>query len=41
MCMSTLLAGMYVYHMPAWCPQRSEEGFRCPENGVTDGFELP
>lgn len=29
---------MYVYHMHARCPQRSEEGIRFPKTQVTDGL---
>ena len=33
-------AYMLVYHMHAWCLQRSEED-RSPGTGVRDGYELP
>lgn len=34
MCMNVLLACLYVYHMYAWCPQRSEEDVGPPRNDV-------
>lgn len=30
-----------VYHLHAWCPQRTEEGIASPETGVTDSCEPP
>lgn len=30
-----------MYHVLAWCPERSEEGIRYPGTGVTDSYELP
>jgi hypothetical protein len=41
MCVSILLACMYMYHMFAWYPCRPEEGVGCPGTEVTDGCELP
>jgi hypothetical protein len=38
MCRSVLPTCMYMHHLCAWCPQRSEEG---TEYGVTDGYEPP
>ena len=35
MCMSVLPACMYVHHVHAWCPKRSEEDPGSPETGVT------
>jgi hypothetical protein len=32
-----LPASMYVHHVCAWCPQRSERGIGSSETGVTDG----
>lgn len=39
MCMSKHI--MYVRHVCAWCPWRSEEGIRCPRTGVRNGCEPP
>lgn len=39
--MTVLPACISVYHMHAWCPQRSEEGIRSPGTGVPDNCELP
>ena len=41
MWMSVLLVYMYVYHVCAWCPWKSEEGVRSPETGVMDSWEPP
>lgn len=30
---------VYVHHTSALCPQRSEEGIRFPEIGITDGCQ--
>lgn len=35
--MCILLACMFVHHVYAWCPHRSEGGFGCPEIGVIGG----
>lgn len=32
---------MYVYHVHAWCPWKSEEGSIFPRTRDTDGCELP
>lgn len=32
---------MSVYRVHVWCPQRSEEGVRCPSTGILDGREPP
>ena len=34
-------ACMSVYHIPAQCPGRPEEGIRSPGTGAVDGCELP
>ena len=41
MCMGVLTVHMPVLRLCAWCPWRSEEGIRFPENRVTDCCELP
>ncbi|EDL84076.1 rCG58865 [Rattus norvegicus] len=30
---------MYVHHVHAWHPQRSEKGIKCPGTGVIDGCD--
>jgi hypothetical protein len=40
MCMSILLACMYVHHMCDQCPWRSQEDISSPGTGVMDGCEL-
>lgn len=35
MCLNVFSTWIYVYHMHAWCTQRSEEGDRGPGTGVT------
>lgn len=32
-----MLMCMYVHHVCAWCPQRSEDGIRSLGTGVTEG----
>lgn len=39
--MTVLPACISVYHMHAWCPQRSEEGIRSPGTEVMDGCGPP
>ena len=41
LCMSVLLARMFVHHVLVWCTPRPEEDIRLPATGVTDGCELP
>jgi hypothetical protein len=38
-CMNVSPVFMYVHHMCAWCPRKSEDSFRSPGMGVTDGCE--
>lgn len=38
-CMSVLLPCMYVRHVCAWCPQKSEEGVESSEAGAMDDCE--
>jgi hypothetical protein len=40
MCMCGLPACMYMYHVHAWSPQRSQEGMGSPGTGVTDSCNL-
>lgn len=40
MCLIILPACMYVNHVYAWCPQRSDEGVGSPGTGVTGGFKF-
>jgi hypothetical protein len=40
-CMGALPASMHVSHMDVCCPRMPEVGTRCPETGVTDGFQPP
>lgn len=39
-CMSVFAVCMYVYHIHARCPQRSEEGIDSPGSGVMDGCKI-
>lgn len=41
MCMSDLLACMFVHHVCAWCSWKPEENVRYPATGKIDGYELP
>lgn len=41
MSMSILTSCMYMYHMHAWWPIRSEKGVGSPKTGVTDSSKLP
>ena len=41
MCMNVLSAGVFVYHMRAWCSQRPKGGTGTPGSGVKDSCELP
>ena len=37
--MNVLPTCLFVYHMYAWCPQRSDEGARFPGAGEGNGCE--
>lgn len=37
--MSVLLEWMHMYHMHAWCLQRTDKGIGSLEPGITDGCE--
>jgi hypothetical protein len=41
LCMSVLSQCIYVHHMHAWCPQKSEEGVRVPGTRVMSICEPP
>lgn len=36
--LSILSACLYMHHVCAWCPVRSEGGVGSPQTGVTDGW---
>lgn len=38
-CMHILPEWIYVYHMHAWCLQKSEGSIQSPSTGATDGCE--
>lgn len=41
MCIGTLSAYMFLYHVYAWCTQNPEEDVRSIGNGITDRCESP
>lgn len=41
MCINVLPSCVYVQHVCAWCPRRSEEGVGYPRPGLMDNCEPP